>query len=62
MSPGKPASVSRVEAIHIVMPSDANVHGNAFGGIVMQWTDLAGAMAALRHAPHASDQQPSPRS
>jgi acyl-CoA hydrolase len=47
---GKPAAVSRVEAIHIVMPSDANVHGNAFGGIVMQWTDLAGAMAAMRHA------------
>jgi acyl-CoA hydrolase len=48
--PGKPASASRVEAIHIVMPSDANVHGSAFGGIVMQWTDLAGAMAAMRHA------------
>jgi len=49
-SPGKPASESRVEAVHIVMPSDANVHGNAFGGMVMQWTDLAGAMAAMRHA------------
>ncbi len=47
---GKPVSASQVEAIHIVMPSDANVHGNAFGGIVMQWTDLAGAMAAMRHA------------
>jgi acyl-CoA hydrolase len=49
-SPGKPASASRLEAVHIVMPSDANVHGNAFGGMVMQWTDLAGAMAAMRHA------------
>lgn len=46
----KPVSASQVEAVHIVMPSDANVHGNAFGGIVMQWTDLAGAMAAMRHA------------
>jgi acyl-CoA hydrolase len=47
---GKPASLSRVEAAHIVMPSDANLHGNAFGGMVMQWIDLTAAMAAMRHA------------
>ena len=34
----------------LVMPSDANVHGVAFGGRVMQWIDLAAAMAAMRHA------------
>jgi len=33
-----------------VMPSDANVLGSAFGGKVMEWTDLAAALAAQRHA------------
>lgn len=46
----KPASGSRIEATHLVMPGDANVMGNAFGGMVMQWTDLAASMAAMRHA------------
>jgi acyl-CoA hydrolase len=50
MSDGKPSSESRTETAHIVMPSDANVYGTAFGGIVMQWTDLVAAMAAVRHA------------
>jgi acyl-CoA hydrolase len=47
---GKPASASRVEVTHFVMPTDANGLGTAFGGIVMQWTDLAAAMSAMRHA------------
>jgi acyl-CoA hydrolase len=46
----KPASASRVEVTHLVMPSDANVRGSAFGGMVMQWIDLAAAMSAMRHA------------
>ena len=50
MSDGKPAAGSRIEAVHIVMPSDANSRGTAFGGIVMQWIDLTAAMAAMRHA------------
>ena len=37
----KPASASRVEVTHLVMPGDANGHGTAFGGKVMQWIDLA---------------------
>jgi acyl-CoA hydrolase len=45
-----PASASRVETTHLVMPNHANVHGTAFGGTIMQWTDLTAAMAALRHA------------
>lgn len=50
MTAGKPASQSRVEVTHLVMPGDANVLGTAFGGMVMQWTDLAAGMAAMRHA------------
>jgi acyl-CoA hydrolase len=50
MPDGKPASASRVEMTQLVMPSDANVLGSAFGGKVMQWTDLAASMAAMRHS------------
>ncbi len=46
----KLASTSRIEMTQLVMPTDANVHGAAFGGRVMQWIDLAGAMSAMRHA------------
>ncbi len=45
-----PASASRVEMTQLVMPGHANVLGTAFGGTVMQWTDLAASMAAMRHA------------
>jgi acyl-CoA hydrolase len=50
MSDAKPAAGSRTEVTHLVMPSDANSLGTAFGGMVMQWTDLAASMAAMRHA------------
>jgi acyl-CoA hydrolase len=50
MTAPKPASASRVEVVHLVQPGDANVMGTAFGGMVMQWTDVAAAMAAMRHA------------
>jgi acyl-CoA hydrolase len=46
----KPASASHVEVTHLVMPPDANTLGTAFGGMVMQWTDLAASMSAMRHA------------
>jgi acyl-CoA hydrolase len=45
-----PASASHVEMTQLVMPIHANVHGTAFGGTVMAWTDLAASMAAMRHA------------
>ncbi len=34
----------------LVMPTDANTRGTAFGGKIMQWIDLAGSMAAMRHS------------
>ncbi|MCB0379582.1 MAG: acyl-CoA thioesterase [Bdellovibrionales bacterium] len=33
-----------------VLPGDTNVHGTVFGGKVMQWIDIAGAVCAMRHA------------
>jgi acyl-CoA hydrolase len=32
-----------------VLPGDTNPHGTVFGGKVMQWIDIAGAVAAMRH-------------
>jgi acyl-CoA hydrolase len=46
-----PAATSRVETTHLVMPGHANVHGTAFGGTIMQWSDLCASLAAFRHAP-----------
>jgi acyl-CoA hydrolase len=34
----------------IVLPSDANALGTIFGGKIMAWIDIAGAIAAGRHA------------
>jgi acyl-CoA hydrolase len=45
-----PASSSHVEMTQLVMPVHANLHGTAFGGTVMAWTDLAAGMSAMRHA------------
>jgi acyl-CoA hydrolase len=46
----KLASSSAVQMAQYVMPSDANTLGTAFGGRVVQWIDLAAAVAARRHA------------
>lgn len=46
----KSPSHSATEVTHLVMPGDANSRGTAFGGMVMQWTDLAASMAAMRHS------------
>jgi acyl-CoA hydrolase len=41
---------SRVETAQIVLPGLTNVHGTMFGGALMQWIDVAAAIAAARHA------------
>jgi acyl-CoA hydrolase len=46
----KLVSESQTEVIQVVQPEDTNPMGVAFGGKVMQWMDLAGAVAATRHA------------
>jgi acyl-CoA hydrolase len=41
---------SRVETTQLVLPGLTNVHGTIFGGILMQWIDIAAGIAAARHA------------
>src|SRR5512136_2288964 len=48
--PPKSPSESRVEMTELAMPTDANNLGTVFGGRIVQWMDLAGAIAARRHA------------
>ncbi len=46
---GKPPRDSIVRMTEIVLPSDTNMLGNIFGGTVMRWIDIAGALASRRH-------------
>jgi acyl-CoA hydrolase len=48
MSP-KPARLSEVVMTQMILPSDANPLNAAFGGRVMEWIDICGAVAAQRH-------------
>ena len=43
-------SESQSERTEIIFPGDTNALGNLFGGRLMQFIDLTGAMAASRHA------------
>ena len=47
---GSPVSGSYSEYSELALPNDANGLGNLLGGKVMHLVDLAGAMAAMRHA------------
>ena len=49
-SQGKPVRDSISEYSELALPTDANGLGNVLGGKVMHLVDLAGAMAAMRHA------------
>lgn len=46
----RPVSDSISEMTEIVLPNDANPLNALLGGRLMHWIDLAGAMAAHRHA------------
>ncbi|MBV9506286.1 MAG: acyl-CoA thioesterase [Acidobacteriia bacterium] len=50
MLEGKPVSDSISEYAELALPNDVNQLGNVLGGKVMHLVDLAGAMAAIRHA------------
>lgn len=43
-------SASSVQMTQLVLPSHANALGTIFGGQIMSWIDIAGAIAAGRHA------------
>ncbi|MBM3765571.1 MAG: acyl-CoA thioesterase [Acidobacteria bacterium] len=47
---GRQISESRSEMSEFALPNDANTLGTLFGGKVMALVDLAGALAAVRHA------------
>ena len=47
---GKPVRESQAEYSELALPTDANLFGFLLGGRVMHLVDLAGAIAALRHA------------
>ncbi|MCR4437139.1 MAG: acyl-CoA thioesterase [Clostridiales bacterium] len=47
---GKTPKISEVEMTELVLPNDTNLLGNLLGGRLMQWMDIAGAMAASRHS------------
>ena len=47
---GKPVRESASEYSELALPIDANGWGHVLGGKVMHLVDLAGAMAAMRHA------------
>jgi acyl-CoA hydrolase len=40
---------SQAERSEIIFPADSNAQGNLFGGRLMQFIDLVGAVAAVRH-------------
>ena len=47
---GKKPSESAMMTARLMMPTDANVLGNVFGGAIMRYMDEAAAIVAWRHA------------
>lgn len=41
---------SEIIKTELVLPNDTNVMGNLFGGRLMQWMDIVGAICASKHA------------
>lgn len=49
----KKSNETRDPAIRItMMPRDTNGHGTVFGGIILSYIDIAGAIEAARHTGH----------
>src|SRR3954469_9911546 len=46
----KTPRASRCETAQIVLPGLTNTHGTIFGGILMQWIDIAAGIASARHS------------
>jgi acyl-CoA hydrolase len=47
---GRPVSASQVVMTQLVLPSHTNALDTIFGGVVMSWIDICGAIAAQRHS------------
>ena len=50
MSEAKPVSRSQVIMTQLVLPTHTNALDTVFGGTVMSWIDICGAIAAQRHS------------
>ncbi|HEY0308773.1 MAG TPA: acyl-CoA thioesterase [Acidobacteriaceae bacterium] len=48
--PSRTVAESQSERSEIIFPADTNAVGNLFGGRLMQFIDLVGALAAARHS------------
>lgn len=48
--PALPVSASRQDSSALMMPQDANLLGNVFGGAIMALMDKTAAVCAMRHA------------
>lgn len=46
----KPVSASEVVMTQLVLPSHTNALDTIFGGVIMSWIDICGAIAAQRHS------------
>lgn len=52
MQPGvsRPMGESRANIVRLMMPPDANPHGNVHGGVIMKFVDEVAGIVAHRHA------------
>ena len=50
-TPPQPDS-KNLQLRHLVRPEDLNIRGTLFGGQLLSWMDIAGAMAAVRQTGH----------
>ena len=48
--PAKKVSESAMETVRLMMPTDANLAGNVFGGAIMRYMDEIAGIVAFRHA------------
>jgi acyl-CoA hydrolase len=46
----KTVSASEVVMTQLVLPSHTNALDTIFGGVIMSWIDICGAIAAQRHS------------
>src|ERR1700733_2678166 len=48
--PPRPCSASQVIMTELVLPQHTNALGSVFGGVIMSWIDICGAIASQRHS------------
>ena len=50
MAPGRSMREARATVVRLMMPPDANPHGNVHGGVIMKLVDEVAGIVAHRHA------------